>query len=582
MNANKKSIERLHQFLISTLRKPSKGQVAFWLVLSLIFAAIYAGEGLQKAFASAYVVQDDARQYVFWMQRFIDPDLLPNDLIADYYKSVTPLGYAWLYHLIASVGITPLLLSKLLPMVLGIITTVYAFGVSMQILPLPITGFLSTLLLNQSLLLKDDLVSATPRSFLYTLFTAFLYYLLQRSWLPCLVSIALQGLFYPLVTLVSLCLLFIRLWKWENGLLRLSKDREYYIFCMIAFGVAFLSVLPSALLSAKYGPTIAGSLARTLPEFLPGGRSKFFHNNPFLFWINGKDSSLIPWLKVQAILVGFSLPFLMRYPARFPLIKEFKNKANILLQIVLASLVMFLASHALLFKLYCPSRYTEHTLRIVLAIAGGLAFTLMLDAVLRSVGKIQSNKSFWKLALTGAIAIALLIYPHLLKEFPRTAYKIGIGPAIYEFFQSQPKDILIASLEGEANLIPTFSKRSILVGSEYALPYHTKYYDQIRQRAIDLINAQYSPNSAQIKSFIQKYDIDFWLISHSAFKPEYISKNRWIMQYQPEANNAINSIKQGKVPALSKIMPKCTVLDTQGLTILPAKCIIQFDSEPVN
>lgn len=564
--------KRLHQFVSDSLTKPTKRQTVFWLGLSLTFATIYAIEGLQKGFAAEYVVQDDARQYVFWMQQFIEPDILPNDLIADYYRSVSPLGYVAIYKLMAWFHIAPLLLSKLLPMVLGWITTVYVFGVSMEILPLPITGFISTLILNQSLWLKDDLISSTPRSFLYPLFTAFLYYLLKRSWIPCLVTIALQGLFYPLVVLVSLCILFLKMWRWEKGLPRLCQDRKYLLFCLSGFAIAFCSVLPSVLASAKYGPTVTGMVAKTLPEFLPKGRAKFFHSDPLLFWINGKDSSIFPWLKVQALLVGFSLPILFRYEAKFPLIKKFKSNCKILLETVLASLIMFCIAHGLLFKLYCPSRYTEHTLKIVLAIAGGLAFTVMLDAVWRSLDN-STTKQVWKLGLTGAIAIALLTYPHFIKEFPRTAYKIGALPSLYQFFASQPKDILIASLEGEANLLPTFSQRSILVGSEYSLPYHTKYYAQIRQRATDLINAQYSSNLTEVKNFIQKYGIDFWLLELSAFRPEHLSQNSWIMQYQPAANQAIEKLETGNLPALAKMMQPCSVLQASGLIVLPTKCI---------
>ncbi|MCL1464410.1 hypothetical protein [Argonema galeatum] len=597
-------IKRLHQFLTDPLAKPSKNKVLFWLGLSLIFATIYGILGLQKGLGNEYVVQDDARQYVFLMQRFADPQLLPNDLIADYYQSVTPPAYSALYQLMAGVGIPALLLSKILPMVLGLITTVYAFGVCMQILPLPVAGFISTLLLNQSLWMKDDLVSATPRAFLYPLFTAFLYYLLRRSWLPCLVTVALQGLFYPLVVLISIVLLFLRLWNWEKGLPHLSGDRKYYAFLALALGVALLSVLPSVLASAKYGPTITGSVARTLPEFLPGGRAKFFHSNFLIFWLNGKDSGLLPWLKPQSILVGFSLPFLLRYPSRFPLIKQFKrSRVKILGEVILASLVMFLAAHALLFKLYCPSRYTEHTLRIVLALAGGLALTLLLDALLQSFLTAKPERSpqpplprgaqereplprgerggseergyNWKLWVTGAIAAALILHPNFLKNFPTTAYKIGRSPELYQFFQKQPKDITIASLEGEANLLPTFSKRSILVSSEYSLPYHTKYYAQIRQRAIDLIHAQYTLDGEELKSFIQKYGVDFWMIEESAFTPQHIETNPWLMQYQPAAKEAITRLQQGIYPALAEVAQQCTVLKSNNLVVMPAECIIK-------
>ncbi|MFB2923094.1 hypothetical protein [Aerosakkonema funiforme] len=570
-------VKRLHQFLTDPIAKTSKNKIIFWLSLSLIFAAIYAFQGLQKGLAGEYVVQDDARQYVFFLQRFTDPELLPNDLIADYYQSVTPPGYLALFWLMARLGIPALLLSKLLPMVLGLITTAYLFGVCMQILPLPVAGFLSTLLMNQSLWMKDDLVSATPRAFLYPLFTAFLYYLLRRSQIACLVTIALQGLFYPLVVLVSLLVLFLRLLNWEKGLPRLSGNRKDYVFFTLALGVAFLSILPSVLTSAKYGPTVTGSVARTLPEFLPKGRSKFFHSNFFLFWLNGKDSGLLPWLKPQAILVGFALPILLRLRDRFPLINHFKNNLKVLPQVILASVMMFFTAHLLLFKLYCPSRYSEHTLRIVLAIAGGIALTLMLDAVLNSFITDKQNRKEkpWQLWITGAIAAALLLHPHFLKNFPITAYKTGSSQAIYEFFKAQPKDITIASLEGEANFIPTFSKRSILVGSEYSLPYHTKYYAQIRQRAIDLINAQYTLDTEEVKNFIQKYGIDFWLVADLAFTPEHITKNPWLMQYQPVAKEAIQRLEQGIYPAVAEVSQQCSVLHTNYLFVIPAECIVK-------
>ncbi len=202
---------RLHRFLTTPTARSLSSQIVFWFSLSLTFAAIYGLPGLQQAFSSDYVVQDDARQHVFWMRRFLDAGLFPNDLIADYFQSVAPLGYTSLYRLFATVGIDPLVLSKLLPIVLGLITTGYCFGVCLQMLPVPLAGFLASLLLNQYLWLRDDLVSATPVAFVYPLFVAFLYYLLRRSLIPMCVAIALLGLFYPQCVFICAGILFLQL-----------------------------------------------------------------------------------------------------------------------------------------------------------------------------------------------------------------------------------------------------------------------------------------------------------------------------------------------------------------------------------
>ncbi len=160
------------RFARSTLIQQISSRCALvWAEFSI--CGFYGVLALEKAFRANYVVQDDAREYVSWMQRFMDPDLFPQDLIANYFQSITPAGYAAVYHAMAGLGITPLVFSKILPIVLGLITTVYCFGVSLQIFPVPITAFISSLLLNQSLWFKSDLASATPKAFIYPLLLAF-------------------------------------------------------------------------------------------------------------------------------------------------------------------------------------------------------------------------------------------------------------------------------------------------------------------------------------------------------------------------------------------------------------------------
>ncbi|HMZ81305.1 MAG TPA: hypothetical protein PLL06_16505, partial [Acidobacteriota bacterium] len=100
-----------------------------WFWLSLVCALGFSIPALREAVSAAYVIQDDTRQHVFWMQRFLDPELFPNDLIADYFQSVAPPGYALLYRGLALIGISPLLASKLLPPVLALSLTGFGFAV---------------------------------------------------------------------------------------------------------------------------------------------------------------------------------------------------------------------------------------------------------------------------------------------------------------------------------------------------------------------------------------------------------------------------------------------------------------------
>lgn len=561
------------------MSRTSKSQIIFWFSLSLAFAIIYSLLELQQAFGSPYVVQDDARVYVSWMQRFLEPDLLKDDLITDYFQSVTPSGYAALYRLIASVGIEPLCASKFLPVFLKLLITGYCFALCIQIFPFPAAGFITTLLLNQNLSMRDDLVSATPRAFIYLFFIAFLYYLLRRSLLLCLSAIALLGLFYPPFLFILAGILVLRLWRWERSRLRLSKNRLDYVFGATGLGLSLLLMLPYALNSSEFGPIVTGIEARALPAFSETGRIPFFDDNPLLFWILGQHSGLLPnVLEHPLSLIGLLLPILLRYPYRFPKALQVTSSVTVLPQIILVSLGMFLTAHVLLYKLFAPARYTRYTLKIVLIIATGIALIVIFDAVFRWVkqqGQRGERRQLLALGLTALLGTVFVVYPHLLKNFPHSNYIVGKAPALYEFFENQPKDILIASLSLEADNLPTFSKRAILVGWEYAVPYHVGYDRQIRQRATDLIRAQYSQNLAEVQNFIQEYGVDFFLLDASAFTPEYLTTNRWFRQWQPIAQDILAKLEQGNTPALVSTLERCSVFENQDLIVLQAECIAQ-------
>ena len=562
---------------VTATSKKFSPRTVFWFSLSLTSAAVYSLLALREAFSGEYVVQDDARQHVFWMLRFVEPASFPNDLIADYFQTVAPIGYKALYQAVAALGIHPLLFNKLLPLLLNLVTTSYCFACTMQLIPVPAAAFCSTLLLAQSLGLTDTVVSGTPKAFIYPLFLAFIYYLLKDSLLLCLGAIALLGLFYPSLVFIAVIVLLLRLVKWQ-GRLYLSTNRRDWLMCGAGLAVAVLVLLPYALTTHQFEPVIWAAQARQLPEFLPGGRSRFFYDDDLeKFWLRGRsgirlDSALTPVTNTA----GFLLLLLPQFPRYFPLVRSLR-KLIILPQIIVASFVMFFAAHALLFKLHLPSRYTGHSLRIVMSIAAGIVFVILIDAVV--TWSRQYAPFGWRSPLAcasiAAIAIALLFYPSFVENFPITAYKAGEAPALYEFFQQQPPESLIASLAEESNNLPTFAGRSILVGSEYAIPYHWGYYRQIRKRTADLITAQYSPDPRVLKNFIQTYGIDFWLLDPSNLSSQALADNDWLRQYQPATEGAIAQLESGQQPALVHSIPDCKVFEDQGLVVLEAQCILE-------
>jgi hypothetical protein len=546
----------------------------------LTFATVYGILGIKQVFSAEYMVQDDARQHIFWMMRFVDPELFPKDFIANYFQSVAPAGYSTLYKLAATIGIHPLFFHKILPLFLGLISTYYCFGLCLEMLPVPMTGFIASLLLNQHMWMTDDLASTTPRSFIYPIFLAFLYYLSRSSLVPCLGSIALIGLFYPPYTLVAAGILVLRLLCWENGGLRLSGDRTNYLFCTTGLGVIFLVMLPYALDNSEFGPTYTAAEAKQMGVFAPDGRNAFFRPNPVDYWLTGRGSGMFPKSLFTPVThcVGLLFPLLLFLRSAFPLAHQIQSKIWLLLQLFLASSAMFFAAHATIFKLYQPGRYTAYSLRFIVVLISAIALTLIIDGVGNWASKTATTfhlKNLVALITTAIIAVAVVLYPCLVEKFPTVGYVEGKMPDLYKFFQEQPKDTLIASIAAETDYLPTFSQRSVWVAKEYAVPYQKGYYSRYRQRVSDLIRAQYTPERAVLQSFIDNSGVDFWMIDRNALTLDYVEDYGWIDDFD-STPEAMLSLKQGKIPALASVMTSCAVFENQIVVVLEASCIVKL------
>jgi hypothetical protein len=546
-----------------------------WFSFSLLVAIVYGIESIHFALNHPEIIQDDARHHIVWMRRFIDPELFSNDLIADYFQSVAPWGFTTLYWILAKVGIDPVFVGKIIPAFLALLITIYGFKLSLKLLPLPIHGFITTLLLNQVLWMEDDLISATPRAFIYPLFIAFLYYLLERRIFAVLLIIILQGLFYPQIVLIYLGLLIIRL---------ANKTHDQFRWKTLLFGiiVSGIVLIPYRLMSNEFGPIITVAEAKLIPTFnlidQEWGRNLFFPDNPFIYWLLSPRSGLL-FLGVlpPLALTGLALPFLLRKKQQFPLSSLASEHLIILRQILLASVELFCLSHLFLFQLHLPNRYIYHSVRVMLVLASGVTLTLLLDQQFRVWSqKIQlgmSPKNWMKFGLALSLGLILMIVPFFppLATYHRL-YRTGNAPEVYQFLLTQPKDTLVASLSEEADYLPTFAQRSTLVSLEYSIPYHSGYYTPLRQKTIDVIQAQYSTNWQTIQQFIQNYGIDFWLLDQPAFELDYIQDQKLIRDVNQE-KTVQTQLQQGKVPVLSQTVESCSIIQTEDHILLSASCV---------
>lgn len=570
---------------LSSHRAQTITEHGLWMVLSLAIPLYYGLQTLAFLANQPYVVQDDARQHIVWFQRLLDPDLFPQDWIADYFQAIAPLGYKAVYGLAAQLGIEPLELARFLPLGLALIATVYLFKLTFLLFPVPAGAFLATLILNQQLWLNDDLLSATPRAFVYPIFAAFLYYLARRSLLPCLLTIGLQGLFFPQLVLVQAGMLTLRLVQWRGGRLVLSGDRCDYQFWLAGVGVAILSLLPFALSLSEFGAAITAEQMRQLPEYQRFGRSEYFGLESWNFWLNGSSGLRIPVFP-SIILVGFALPWTVAR-SRAPLRQLLNPEIHLVLNLMLASLGWYGLAHLLLLRLHFPSRYLYHSWRFALAIAAGITLTLWLESGWRwlqwrnrrNAGLDGRDRLLMAVvALVAAVVVVVPGLPVLFLKFH--GWIIGTADPIYAYLQDTPNATLVAALINESNNLPAFAQRSTLVGREFALSHHPQYYEEMRQRMTALVEAQYSPDRAPLQQAIARYGIDYWLVDSATFTADYLRSQDWLYHssIQLTVQAAIASLEENRQAAIVSGFTACTVAQSETLRLLDAQCLVQSGS----
>ena len=551
----------------------------FWLGISLLCSLYYGVCFYYFVFNHPYLIQDDARQHIVWLQKFIDADLFPHDLIANYFTELAPLGFKSLYFFAAKLNLEPILLAKLLPPILAIITTVYLYLFTLQIFLLPIAGLISSLLINQLMWLNDDLVSSTARAFIYPLFAAFLYYLAQERLLFCLFIMLLQGLFYPHILLIEMVILSLRLITLKGKhLVNLTKKKQPYLWWLAGLIVTAISLYPITQKTPELSTTVTALQMAQMPEFTLGGRSPFFGGNIFEYWFEGSSGLSLP-LFPTLVWSGLALPWILN--KKLPITKLVTSKLAIIWQVIIASLIMFLLAHLLLPTLHLPSRYTYHTLRFILAITAAIVLTILGDlATDWYLNKKQFNLGEkMKITFVTLFALTVIIFPAIPHVFINwfQGWQLGTEREIYQYLAQQPKDILVASLSSEVNNIPAFSQRSILVGDEFALAYHPTYHEQIKQRTVDLLQAQYSPSLTNLQSFIRQYHVDYLLLDHNAFTPEYLLAKDWLINssWSQKSGQAIAILKEKNPSASQKLITSCSVLSTENFNLLESSCILE-------
>ena len=170
-----------------------------------------------NAWSSPYVINDDVRQQIFWMQQWLDPQLFRGDLLAEYARHYVPWGVQGLYWLATWVT-NPISFSKFLPGLLFIFLALCLYRLGLGIGGRSLAWTMVAVYWFMPFFL-DNLAGGLARAFAAPLLAFFwLCWQEERPW-GMGAALLLQALFIPYIFITSALAVAL---AWLAGQLRLA------------------------------------------------------------------------------------------------------------------------------------------------------------------------------------------------------------------------------------------------------------------------------------------------------------------------------------------------------------------------
>ena len=520
------------------------------------------------ALTNPYVVNDDVRQQIFWMQQWLDPELYQNDLLTEYARNYVPWGVQAIYAAAAQF-ITPVQFTKILAGLLFVTTAGFFFGLGLQFRDNLAAIYICCAFCFMGGFM-DKISGGLSQSFGFPLLVAFLFFLARNNLIGAGVLIFLASLLNPYIFL--LCLITygtflahnigksILHWRQRRGARDHSLTRvvpyqadtaseskaESCSDLLYGFKATFIKPIPtfvSMLLvavgcvlvllkyayfsPAEFGPPVSWDDMVGKIEYTDAGRyeimpvaSLFYElirpwifNLPFITWssspawIAALRGPLPGWIMACMGLMIIAYSF-TRGKWDFDL-----SGFRVFGYLFVASLLTYLAAYAIIFKLFVPRRYVELSLNIFYCVGLGLC-------IRAALGNLVSRRMAFPVISTVFIVLGAI-----------NMYHVELGDysgqtALYKFVQSTPKTILIAGPPDLMDDVLTFGQRKAFVTYKLSHAWYKGFWAVIKKRTFDLFSAYYAEDPAEVNKFCRDNGIDYLIVRDEDFSPARLEKGR--------------------------------------------------------
>ncbi len=486
--------ERFEVALAGSAERALRISATFCLAAAVL---LWAGPNL----ARVDLFDSDATHHVFWLYRYADPALFPEDPSVEYFASpsVAPWGYRALYAVIAPFA-DVLFAAEVVSVLLLAITVLLAWklGTALTSTARPLAG-LFAVTATIALLPVTDLVPPMgfQRTFALPITLLCLWALVTRRYAWVGVSWLAAALTYPvIIPVLGLTAVIVfgmdllrerrlpRLWWWNAAL-----------------GVVTLAiVIVGSSTPEGVGPMVSYEQASHMPEFGPGGRQTLFGQTWSGYWFGHHRTGLgwSPWAVLS--MAGAMLVTVATGRRRLiPLPVWVLAGTGVAL--------WFLARQAL-FLLYLPNRHSRYAIAafaIVAFAAAGCALIQWLAS--RSADR---RVVVDRLCRVAALAAPVIVVAQLL-PFAAAAWQKPIDRDMeraYAFIASLPRETLVAAHPDLADPVPLRTRRSVLASTEASIAFMQGYYARMRHRIEASLRAAYATSWEELDAILAPFGVD--------------------------------------------------------------------------
>lgn len=480
------------------------------LALSVLVFAVAHRHGL----SDPYIVNDDDRQQVYWMQRYQDPALYPPDLLNDYAEAYVPPAVKALYAA-ASPLFDPLFFAKLLTGALFCLTALAFFGVGATLGGRGPAYFCAAAVWLLPFFLKN-ISGGLSRGFCAPLLALFFLAWTRRSRAGMALALAALAATTPYLCVLAAgsCVLADLAFRLRRGTRPPfpSRPADYAILAACAGAVLAFNM---SLSSAGFGPLATRDLMAGNPVFGPDGRLDLYPlQNPFFDLVYTPfegiglflDLGLFPGILSLAAIAAVVCAGLKRARPTPALAAALQPAACILL----ASLGLYLAARVLALRLFVPDRYVIYSLNMLYALALAWLFSAALAPYLARRGAAVC------LVLAAAALGAVRLTDAGLYDYS------GQAP-LYAAAAATPKDAVFAGHPEDMDNVLTFGRRNVQASFELAHPWLTGYWREYEPRLRDLFTAYYASDPETVRAFARRYGVDYMVVDERRFTPEFLA-----------------------------------------------------------